>query len=82
MDALPGHALGPLQHGFGVHQFGAVPVLFQYPPTTLHRILSAVVWRVAQELDELADVISELHHSVEKLGAPTIALWPIVGLDL
>ena len=82
VNTLPSHAPCPLQHGLSIGQFCAVPVLFQNPPATLHRIVFAVVWRVVQERDGLADVIGEVHHSVEKLRASTMTFRPIVGLDL
>ena len=82
MQPLPGHALGPLEHGRGIHQFGPVPMLLQNAPAPLHRVVLAVVRRIVQELDGLTDVIGECHHTLEKLGALAIAFRAIVGLDL
>ncbi len=53
MNAFPRHALCPLQHRLGVGELGAVPVLFQDSPATLHRIVFAVVRRIVQEADGL-----------------------------
>jgi hypothetical protein len=61
---------------------GTVPVLFQDSPATLHRIVFAVVRRVVQEVDGLADVIGKLDDSLEELRAPAIALRFVIGLDL
>ena len=82
MDAFPGHAFRPLQHRFGIGQLGAVPVLLEDSPAALDGIVFAVVRRIVEEADGLADVIGELDHALEKLRAPTIALGPVVGLDL
>jgi hypothetical protein len=82
MNAFPGHALGPLQHRLGVGELGAVPVLFQDSPATLHRIVFAVIRRIVQEADGLADVIGKLDDSLEKLRTPTIALRSVIRLDL
>ncbi len=82
MNAFPGHALCPRQHRLGVRQFGPVPVLFQDAPATLDGIVFAVVRRKVQQANGLADVIRELNHPLEKLRAPTIALGPVIRLDL
>jgi hypothetical protein len=82
MDAFPGHAFRPRQHCFGIGQLGAVPVLLEDSPAALHGIVFAVVRRIVEEANGLADVVGELDHALEKLRAPTIALGPVVGLDL
>jgi hypothetical protein len=82
MNAFPSHTLGPLQHRLGIGQLGAVPVLFQDSPAAFHGVVLAVVRRIVEEADGLADVIGELDHAFEKLRAPAIALWSVVGLDL
>ena len=40
MEALPSHALGPLQHGFDVHQFGTVPMC-HWPSRLIRRTPAA-----------------------------------------
>ncbi len=46
MNTFPCHGPGPLQRGLAIGQLGAVPVLFQDSPATLHRIVLAVVRRI------------------------------------
>ena len=82
MNAFPGHTPGPRQHRSGVGEFGPIPVLFQDSPTVLHRIVFAVVRRIVEEADGLADMIGELHHAFEELRAPAIALRSVIDLDL
>jgi len=82
MKTFPGHAPGPGQHRLGIGQFGTVPVLFQDSPATLHWIVFAMVRRIVQEADRLADVIGKLDDSLEELRAPAIALRSVIDLDL
>jgi len=82
MNAFRGHALRPLHHRLGIGQFGADPVLSQDSPATLHRIVSAVVRRIVETADGLADVIGELDQPFDALRAPTIALQFVIALVL
>lgn len=81
METLSSHALGQLQHSLGVDQFGPVPVLFENPPPALDRMVFTVVWWVIQQLNRFADVVGQVHHPFEKLGAPAITFRPVGGLE-
>ena len=55
---------------------------FQNPPTALNRIIFAVIRRVIEQLDGLADGIDQLHHAMEKLRAHAAALRAVVHFEL
>jgi len=82
MQPLPSHRFGPRQHGVDIDQLGTVPMLFQNAPAALDRVVFAVVGRIVQELDRLADVVGEFDHSLEKLRALAITFRTIIGFDL
>src|SRR5215510_4226505 len=72
----------PLQHRLHIDQLGAIPMQFHHPPTALNRIVLAVIGRVIQQLDRLADGVDKLHHAMEKLCPHTAAFRSIVHFDL
>ena len=74
LDALPSHAACPAQHCLHINQLRTIPVLLQNTPATLNRVVFAVVWRVVQELDGLANMVGKFHHTLEKLGALSAVL--------
>ena len=82
MDALPGHALGPLQHGLDIDELCAVPMLFENPPTALNGVVFAVVRRIVQELNRASDGVGEGHQTCQELGAVPMAFRTVVELDL
>src|SRR5215831_2718930 len=53
MQPLPGHPLGPLQHGLGINQLRPIPLQLQETPAPLDGIIFAVVRRIIQELNRL-----------------------------
>ena len=55
---------------------------FQNPPTALNRIIFAVIRRVIEQLNRLADGIDQLHHAMEKLRAYAAALGAVVHFEL
>src|SRR6266566_9165468 len=75
MQPLPGHPLGPLHHGLCIDELRPIPLQFQDTPTSLDRIIFAMVRRIIQELNRLVDVVGELHHARQKLGTLATALW-------
>ena len=81
-DAFPGHAFRPFQHGIDVHQLGPIPMLLQDAPAAFDRIVFAVVGRVVQQVDGLADVIGEVHQALEELGPHPAAFRAIIDLQL
>ena len=82
MEAFPGHTFRPSDHGLGISELSAVPVLLQDPPTALNRVVFAVVGRVVEQLNRLADLVSEVDHAFEELGPPAIAFGSVVDFDL
>ena len=82
LNAFPGHAFGPLQPRVDRAQLGAMPMQFQNPPTALKRVILAVIRRVIEELDRLADGIDQLHHAMKKLRTHAAALWAVVHFEL
>lgn len=82
MDALPGHTFGPFQHRLHIDQLRPIPVHLQNAPAPLNRIIFAVVGRVIQSLNGLANVVRKLHHAMQKLRTHTTAFRPIVHFDL
>lgn len=82
MDAFPGHGFRPFQHGVDIDQLRAVPMLFQNSPAAFDGIVLAVIRGVVKQLNGLADGVGKGHEAVKELGAPPMAFWAIVGLDL
>jgi hypothetical protein len=82
MQPLPGHPLGPLQHGLGIDQLRPIPLQLQETPAPLDWIIFAVVRRIIQELNRLVNVVSELHHVMQKLRPPATALRAIIHFDV
>ena len=82
VQPLPGHLLRPPQHRLGIDQLRAIPLQLQDTPTPLNRILFAMVRRIIQQLHRLVDIVSKLHHAMEKLRPPATALRTVVHFDL
>ena len=82
VHALPRHTFGPLQHRLHIDQLGPVPVQFQDAPAPLDGIILAVVGRVIQQLNRLANGIAERHHALQKLRAFPTAFRAIIHFDL
>ncbi len=57
-------------------------MFLQDPPTALNRVVFAVVGRVVEQLNRLADLVSEVDHAFEELGPPAIAFGSVVDFDL
>ena len=53
MKPLPGHAASPGEHGFNIHQLGAIPMLLEDPPATLDGVVLAVRGRDVEEVNGL-----------------------------
>ena len=81
-DAFPGHAFRPFEQGIDVHQLGPIPMLLQDAPAAFDRIVFAVVGRVVQQVDGLADVIGQVHQALEELGPHPAAFRAIIDLEL
>lgn len=79
---LPGHGASPGEHGFDVHQLGAIPMLLEDSPATLDGVVLAVIGREVEEVDRLLDLIRPLDDALEKLGSYTTALRTAIHLDL
>ena len=62
--ALPCHRFGPLQHRLHIDQLGPVPGQFQNAPAPLDGIILAVLGRVIQQLNRLANGITERPHTL------------------
>ena len=82
MEAFTGHTFRPSDHGLGIQELSAVPVLLQNSPATLSRVLLAVVRGVVEQLNRLADLVSEVDHAFEELGPLAIAFDAVVDFDL
>src|SRR5262249_35148666 len=82
MQPLPGHPLGPLQHGLGINQLRPIPLQLQDTPAPLDGIIFAVVRRIIQELNRLVNGVGELHHTMQKLRPPATALRAIIHFDV
>ncbi len=57
-------------------------MLFQDAPAAFDRIVLAVIRRKVQQLNGFVDLVSELHHAVEKLGAYPAAFRSVIDLEL
>ena len=82
LDAFPRHALRPLQHGFGIHQLSAIPMLLQDAPAPFDRVVLAVVGWEVKQLVRPAGGVGKVDHALEELGAPAATFRAVVGLDL
>ena len=82
MPPLPGHPLGPLQHGLGIDQLRPIPLQLQDTPAPLDWIIFAVIRRIIQELNRLVNVVSALPHAMQKLRPPATALRAIIHFDV
>src|SRR4051812_12696804 len=82
LQPFPRHPLGPFQHRLHIDQLGAIPMQLHNSPTAFNRIVLAVIGRVIQQLERLADGIGKLHHAMEKLRPHTAAFRAVVHFDL
>lgn len=57
-------------------------MLFENSPTPLNRVVLAVVRRIVEQLDWLADEVTKLHHAFEKLGANSTTFRSIIHFQL
>jgi hypothetical protein len=79
---LPGHAASPGEHGFNIHQLGAVPVLLQDSPAPLDGVVLAVIGGEVEEVNRLLDVVRPFDDALEKLRSYATALRTVIHLDL
>src|SRR5512132_2203059 len=75
---LPCHRPRPTQHCLHTRQQRPVPVPLQDPPTTLDRIVLAVIGRIVHQLDHQTEPVRELHQPLDELRPPTRRLRAVV----
>jgi hypothetical protein len=73
VNPFPCHTLCPSQHRLLILQLRTIPMLFQNAPTPFNGIVFAVIGRVVEQLNGLANPVRKRHHPLEKLGANTAA---------
>src|SRR6185437_6624582 len=66
MPALPRHGTGPLHGHPQVRQESPIPMILQYPPHALDRVVLAMVRRVVHEVNLKLCSLSERHQSLQK----------------
>lgn len=82
MDALPSHAFCPSEHRLHIAQLCSIPMLFEDAPTAFNRIVLAMIWRIVEQLNWLANLVCKLDHAVEELGANPAAFRSVVYFQL
>src|SRR5512135_769830 len=78
---LPCHRPRPTQHCLHTRQQRPVPVHLQDPPTSLDRIVLAVIGRIVHQLDHQTEPVRELHQPPDELRPPTRRLRAVVQID-
>lgn len=81
MASFPGHGFGPIEGGFNRGQQGSIPVLFQRRPTSLNRVVFAVVGWIVDQVDPKSGGIGKFDDPLEKLSSLTVAFRSIVAVE-
>jgi len=82
VETFPGHAASPGQHGVGIVEQCAIPMLLENAPAAFDGIVLAVIGRVVEQLNRLAAGIAKLDHASQKLGSHTTTLGSVIDFEL
>src|SRR5664279_87740 len=81
MDAFVGQAFGHAQSLAHRAKRITIPVVFQHPEHPLHRVVLAVIGRIARQLHRHPLRRTELHQTFEPLSARPVVLRAVVRIQ-
>lgn len=73
--------LGETNDSLARVQQAAIPVLFQYAPHALNRIVLAVIGWIVGQVNRPLKVVSQLGHAEHELSTPTVVFRAVIQIN-